>query len=144
MKRDTDDAEIQGSHEADKQRCPGCIFCGIPPHRIIDSNPLGYVIKDMYPVTELHSLIIPHRHIASYFDLTQSELEAVTELLRRTRDSIMQKDPTVEAFNIGVNDGEVSGQSIPHCHIHLIPRRKGDVRKPRGGVRHTIPGRGEY
>lgn len=126
------------------ERCPGCLFCEIPAHRIIDSNELGYVLRDMYPVTELHSLIILRRHVASYFDLDKAEIEAVTELLARTRDAIMQKDKSVEAFNIGINDGAVAGQSIAHCHIHLMPRRKGDVAKPRGGVRHTIPGRGDY
>jgi ATP adenylyltransferase len=144
MKHDTDDTGIRVAGQADEEKCRGCIFCEIPSHRIIESNRLGYVIRDMYPVTELHSLIIPRRHVVSYFDLSQSELKAITELLKRTRASIMQKDSSVEGFNVGVNDGEVSGQTIPHCHIHLIPRRKGDVRKPRGGVRHTIPGRGEY
>lgn len=126
------------------EKCPGCLFCEIPSHRIIDSNALGYVIRDMYPVTTLHSLIITRRHVGSYFDLAPSEMKALTELLHRTRRDIMKQDPSVEAFNIGVNDGEVSGQTIPHCHIHLIPRRRGDVKKPRGGVRHTIPGRGDY
>ena len=144
MQRDRDDTDFLGIHENYEERCPGCLFCEIPSHRIIDSNLLGYVIRDMYPVTTLHTLIIARRHVASYFDLSESEISAITELLKRNRSLIMEEDASVEAFNIGVNDGEVSGQTIQHCHIHLIPRRKGDVRKPRGGVRHTIPGRGDY
>jgi diadenosine tetraphosphate (Ap4A) HIT family hydrolase len=120
------------------------LFCEIPANRIVDSNELVYAIRDMYPVTELHTLIIPRRHTASYFDLEQSEFDAITELLKRTRASIMRQDPSVEAFNIGINDGKASGQTISHCHVHLMPRRKGDVQEPRGGVRHTIPGRGNY
>jgi len=134
----------QVSHDSYEGRCPGCLFCEIPPHRIIDSNSLAYAIRDMYPVTELHTLVIPRKHTPSYFDLDQSEIHAITELLKRIQSCIREQDASVEAFNIGINDGEVSGQSIPHCHIHLIPRRKGDVREPRGGVRHTIPGRGNY
>lgn len=134
----------QGSHDSYEDRCPGCLFCEIPSHRIIDSNPLAYAIRDMYPVTELHTLVILRRHTASYFDLDQAEINAVTELLKRIQFSIREQDASVDAFNIGINDGEAAGQTIPHCHIHLIPRRKGDVREPRGGVRHTIPGRGNY
>lgn len=144
MKPHADDSGLGNSDDRYGERCPGCLFCEIPSHRIIDSNELGYVIRDMYPVTTLHTLIIPRRHVASYFDLDLSELHAITELLKKTRNAIMLEDASVEAFNIGVNDGEVSGQTIPHCHIHLIPRRPGDVQKPRGGVRHTIPGRGDY
>ena len=137
----SDQQAVDDSHE---ERCPGCLFCEIPSHRIIDFNSLAYAIRDMYPVTELHTLVIPRRHTASYFDLGQSEIDAITELLQRIQASIREQDTSVEAFNVGINDGEAAGQTIPHCHIHLIPRRKGDVREPRGGVRHTIPGRGNY
>ena len=144
MSSDRNKSEPGDISEGKDKKCPGCLFCEIPANRIIDSNRHAYAIRDMYPVTELHTLIILRRHAASYFELEKSEIHAVTELLRKTRASIMTKDSTVEAFNIGINDGEASGQTIAHCHIHLIPRRRGDVKEPRGGVRHTIPGRGNY
>jgi ATP adenylyltransferase len=130
--------------DGNDEKCPGCLFCEIPANRIVDANGLAYAIRDMYPVTELHTLVIPRRHKASCFDLEQAEIDALLQLLEKTRSAILGQDASVQAFNIGINDGEVSGQTIAHCHIHLIPRRKGDVKDPRGGVRHTIPGRGNY
>ena len=97
-----------------------------------------------FPVTGLHSLIIPKRHAATYFELTNEELLACDDLLRKLSEKIKSSDSTVEGFNIGLNAGEVAGQTIFHCHFHLIPRRKGDVENPRGGVRHLIPGKGYY
>lgn len=82
--------------------------------------------------------------MATYFDLGQAEINACNELLRKTRELILQKDSDVTGFNIGINNGEDSGQTIFHCHIHLIPRRKGDVENPRGGVRHLMLGKGYY
>lgn len=121
-----------------------CLFCLIPPERIVSSNELAYVIRDGYPVTPLHSLVIPKRHVETFFDLTEQEIKACNELLHSTRDSILLEDPSVTGFNIGMNAGEDAGQTIFHCHTHLIPRRKGDVENPRGGVRHLIPGKGYY
>ncbi len=121
-----------------------CLFCSIPKGRIISENQLAYAIRDGFPVTEGHTLVIPKRHAEDYFSLTQDELLACDSLLRKLRDDIQQGDSTVEGFNVGVNAGAVAGQTIFHCHIHLIPRREGDVENPRGGVRHLIPGKGDY
>jgi ATP adenylyltransferase len=122
----------------------GCLFCSIPRDRIIAENQLAIAISDGFPVTELHSLIIPKRHVADYFGLTKDELLACDELLKVIREKILDSDSQVEGFNIGLNCGLVAGQTIFHCHTHLIPRRKGDVENPRGGVRHLIPGKGNY
>jgi len=121
-----------------------CLFCNIPPERVIDSNDLAYAIHDGFPVTHLHTLVIPKRHVEDYFGLSQNELEACHELLKKIRSDIVAEDLEVEGFNVGMNAGQVAGQTIFHCHIHLIPRRKGDVENPRGGVRHIIPGKGFY
>lgn len=121
-----------------------CIFCAIDRSRIIADNDLAYAISDGFPVTEGHSLVIPKRHVENYFDMTSDELLACDDLLRRLRDESLKNDPSVKGFNIGMNAGEAAGQTIFHCHIHLIPRREGDVDEPRGGVRHLIPGKGSY
>ena len=121
-----------------------CLFCNIPPVRIILENELAYAVRDGYPVTEMHSLIIPKRHIQDYFDLTKEELIACDQLIRSLKDEISNSDNSVNGFNIGMNSGETAGQTIFHCHIHLIPRRSGDVDNPRGGVRNIIPGMGNY
>ena len=121
-----------------------CLFCEIPQERIIASNGLAYAIRDGFPVTSLHTLIIPKRHAVDYFELTKEELLACDELIHQLKESIIKEDPAVIAFNIGMNAGEAAGQTVFHCHIHLIPRRKGDVENPRGGVRHLIPNKGFY
>ena len=121
-----------------------CLFCAIPPERIIARNSLAYAIRDGFPVTTLHTLIIPNRHVADYFGLSREELLACDDLLQLVRKEILQADPLVQGFNIGMNAGAVAGQTVFHCHIHLIPRREGDVETPRGGVRHIIPGKGAY
>ena len=121
-----------------------CLFCNIPPVRIVLENELAYAVRDGYPVTEMHSLIIPKRHIQDYFDLTTEELIACDQLIRSLKNEISNSDNSVNGFNIGINSGETAGQTIFHCHIHLIPRRTGDVDNPRGGVRNIIPGMGNY
>ena len=121
-----------------------CIFCNMEPSRKIDKDDLFYVIRDGFPVTELHTLIIPNRHVETYFELTEDEVLALNSMLNKHKQLIEEEDPTVSGFNIGMNCGEDAGQTVSHCHIHLIPRRKGDVEEPRGGVRHLIPGKGTY
>ncbi len=121
-----------------------CLFCNIEPDRVNSSNELAYSIYDGYPVTDLHSLIIPKRHVATYFDLTDEERDACHQLLNESRITIETTDPKVTGFNIGMNNGESAGQTIFHCHIHLIPRRDGDTENPRGGVRGVIPGKQSY
>jgi diadenosine tetraphosphate (Ap4A) HIT family hydrolase len=129
------------SFENKSQECP---FCDFPKDRILAQNELAFAIRDGSPVTLLHTLIIPKRHVSGWFDLGTSEMKAYTDLLLWTKDAIREEDASVAGFNIGVNIGEAAGQTIFHCHIHLIPRRHGDVGNPRGGVRHVIPGKGDY
>jgi len=121
-----------------------CIFCNMDQSRIIDSNDFCYVIRDIYPVTELHTLIIPHRHVSSYFELTEQEQSSLFTLLKKHKDKLQKMDSTITGFNVGINDGEDAGQTIFHCHIHLIPRRKGDVENARGGVRGVISNKQSY
>ena len=121
-----------------------CLFCNISKERIILENDLAYAIHDGFPVTEMHSLIIPKRHIYDYFDLTKDELFACDQLIKNLKESILISDSSINGFNIGMNSGISAGQTIFHCHIHLIPRRSGDVVNPRGGVRNIIPGKGSY
>ena len=121
-----------------------CLFCNISKERIILENDLAYAIHDGFPVTEMHSLIIPKRHIYDYFDLTKDELFACDQLIKSLKENILISDSSINGFNIGMNSGESAGQTIFHCHIHLIPRRSGDVVNPRGGVRNIIPGKGSY
>ncbi|WP_373852152.1 HIT family protein [Bradyrhizobium sp.] len=122
-----------------------CIFCALRDDaRVIMRNALTFAVRDTTPVTPLHTLVLPFRHAETYFDLTDDELGAANDLLRRLRDDITKADASVEGFNIGANVGVVSGQSIFHCHIHLIPRRKGDIDNPHGGVRAVIPDKMRY
>ena len=107
-------------------------------------NELGFVIYDGFPVSKGHCLIIPKRHIKSYFDLSNNELIACNELIKIVKEEIIIKDNTVRGFNVGSNIEKIAGQSIMHCHIHLIPRREGDVDNPQGGVRSVIPKNQHY
>jgi diadenosine tetraphosphate (Ap4A) HIT family hydrolase len=127
-----------------RNRKSECIFCQMDSGRIFMENRLACCVFDNFPVTDYHSLIIPKRHVSGYFDLTEAEVAACNELLRGLKTVIDRRDSKVSGYNIGVNCGETAGQSIFHCHIHLIPRRKGDIANPRGGVRHVIPNRGCY
>jgi len=121
-----------------------CLFCNIEKSGCAHENELAYASYDSYPVTEHHCLIIPKRHIKDYFDLSNKELVACNDLIQIVKDEITKKDPSVKGFNLGTNIGKVSGQSILHCHLHLIPRREGDVDNPQGGVRSVIPNKQHY
>ena len=121
-----------------------CLFCNIKECGLTDENVLAYASYDTYPVSELHCLIIPKRHVKDYFDLTNDEVIACNELIRKIKEEILLKDSSVRGFNIGSNVGKIAGQSVLHCHIHLIPRREGDVENPQGGVRSVIPLKQHY
>ncbi len=95
-------------------------------------------------MTDGHTLIIPKRHTLDYFELIPNEVLAINEILCEQRQILLESDQTIEGFNIGMNCGLVAGQSVWHCHVHLIPRRKGDSEYPKGGVRHVIPYKGNY
>ncbi len=122
-----------------------CIFCYASIRgRIDDEYGSVAAIKDDFPVSEGHLLIIPKRHTPDYFSLTAKEKRDAERLIRILRKRITDQDPTVTGFNIGINCGESAGQSVFHCHIHLIPRRDGDTPYPRGGVRGVIPDKMGY
>ena len=121
-----------------------CLFCNSKISGIACENEFAYASYDTYPVSEHHCLIIPKRHVMDYFELTNEELIACNNLIRIIKEDILDKDKTVKAFNIGANVGKISGQSIMHCNIHLIPRREGDVENPQGGVRSVIPKKQHY
>jgi ATP adenylyltransferase len=116
----------------DEKTCP---FCSIDPSSIITGNKLVFAIRDAYPVTPLHTLVLPRRHVPTYFDLYLPEMMGIDELLRQLRNDIVKVDSTVEGFNVGINVGTVAGQTVRHCHVHLIPRRSGDAPDPWGRAR---------
>jgi diadenosine tetraphosphate (Ap4A) HIT family hydrolase len=120
-----------------------CPFCTLPPERIIDSNDLALVIRDGYPVSPGHTLVIPKRHIGSWFEITPEEQSAMLDLLGRAK-AVLEEEFKPDGYNIGINDGPTAGQTVPHLHMHLIPRYKGDLEDPRGGVRWIIPGKAKY
>ena len=101
-------------------------------------------ICDLYPVTHGHHLIIPKRHVGSYFEMTDDEKRDLDAALTTLREKILAEDATVKGFNIGMNCGAVAGQTVMHAHIHLIPRRAGDIADPRGGVRGCVPDKMSY
>ena len=121
-----------------------CLFCNIKKSGLADENILAFASYDTYPVSELHCLIIPKRHVENYFELTIDEVIACNDLIKKIKEEILLKDLSVKGFNIGSNVGKTAGQSILHCHIHLIPRREGDVENPQGGVRSVIPLKQHY
>ena len=121
-----------------------CLFCNAKESGIAAENEFAYASYDSYPVSDFHCLIIPKRHVKNYFEMSDKELLACNDLIIKIKNEILAKDKTVKAFNIGTNAGKISGQSIMHCHIHLIPRREGDVENPQGGVRSVIPKKQHY
>ena len=121
-----------------------CVFCNLLPKEIINEYKNFFVIRDAYPVTPLHSLIITKRHVVSYFQCSKEELNEIPIILDTQKTELKILDDTITGFNIGMNIGEDAGQTIFHCHIHIIPRRQGDTPNPRGGVRGVIPEKQKY
>ena len=121
-----------------------CIFCKTNQNELIFENDLAYASSDSYPVSQFHSLVVPKRCIENYFELNEKEILACNDLIKKLKKKIISEDKSVEGFNIGTNAGKLAGQSIFHCHIHVIPRRKGDVDNPQGGVRSVIPLKQHY
>ena len=120
-----------------------CPFCTLPPARIVKDNAHALLIRDAYPVSVGHSLVIPKRHVASWFDASAEERTAMLALLDLAKAAIDQEHQP-DSCNIGINDGPAAGQTVPHLHMHLIPRYKGDVADPRGGVRWVIADKAKY
>lgn len=126
---------------------PNCPFCAIAngdqQDRVIKSNNHAFTIRDGYPISNGHTLIIPKRHISSFFDTTDQERQSLLSLLDSAKQSL-EKELSPQAYNIGINDGAAAGQTVGHLHIHLIPRYDGDVEDPRGGVRWVVPEKADY
>jgi len=120
-----------------------CPFCTLPLERIIDSNEFGVAIRDGFPVSPGHTLVIPKRHIGSWFEISNDEQRGLLDLLARAKTDL-QEEFKPDGYNIGINDGPPAGQTVPHLHMHLIPRYKGDQEDPRGGVRWIIPDKAKY
>lgn len=128
--------------EAERQclgvRVEECIFCDLQTsraRRIIAENSLFFAVPDQYPVSRGHTLVLPKRHLTTLADLDSKEMSALGEILKAVREKLREElDP--DGYNIGVNEGEAAGQTIPHLHIHVIPRFAGDVDEPRGGIRN--------
>ena len=144
MKRDHDSTDFRSLDTQYAHREQDCLFCKIEKNRIVEENSLAYLIMDGYPVTPMHMLVIPKRHFGEYFDIFQPELNAIQDLLVKGKEMAKKNDKSISGFNIGINSGQAAGQTIFHCHTHLIPRRENDVENPRGGVRHLMPGKGYY
>ena len=121
-----------------------CLFCNIEEDRIVHEYKHFYVIRDAFPVTPLHSLIITKRHVVSYYQCSKEEHDEIPMILDTQKTELKILDNTITGFNIGMNIGEDAGQTIFHCHIHIIPRRQGDTSNPRGGVRGVIPEKQKY
>tara|TARA_B100000676_G_scaffold213125_1_gene209542 strand:- start:54 stop:434 length:381 start_codon:yes stop_codon:yes gene_type:complete len=121
-----------------------CVFCNLLPKEIINEYKNFFVIRDAYPVTPLHSLIITKKHVVSYFQCSKEELNEIPIILDTQKTELKILDDTITGFNIGMNIGEDAGQTIFHCHVHIIPRRKGDILNPRGGIRGVIPDKQNY
>ena len=120
-----------------------CPFCTLPQDRILDSNEMGFVIRDDFPISPGHTLIIPKRHVGSFFEISPEERDALLDLLDQAK-KVIDAELSPNSFNIGINDGSAAGQTIPHLHIHLIPRFYGDQEDPRGGARWIIPEKAQY
>jgi len=123
------------------QTDPTCPFCHAED--ILIRNEFAYARYDKYPVNPGHVLLIPFRHVASYFDTTPTERQALITLLDRAK-AFIDREFAPAGYNIGINIGETAGQTMPHVHVHLIPRYPGDVANPRGGVRGVIPAKQSY
>jgi len=120
-----------------------CPFCNLEASRVILENDLAIAICDGYPVSRGHVLVIPKRHVGSFFEITETERQAMLSLLDRFQKKLLEEFGP-DAFNIGINDGAAAGQTVPHLHIHLIPRYEGDQVDPRGGVRLIFPDKAKY
>lgn len=119
------------------------MFCTLPRERILAESDLAVCVLDAFPVSLGHSLVIPKRHVASFFDVTEVERHALLSLLDEAR-IMLNHQHAPDGFNIGINDGVAAGQTVLHLHIHLIPRYAGDRLDPRGGVRWVIAEKADY
>jgi len=118
----------------------GCVFCAeLDGQTAVAELGQAAALRDRFPVTPEHTLIVPKRHVPDLFDLDPEELRDIWRLLNQMREALGRRDPSIRAYNVGVNSGPEAGQTVPHAHVHLIPRREGDTPDPRGGIRGVIP-----
>ncbi len=122
---------------------PPCPFCSLPAERFVLESAYAVVIRDAFPVSPGHTLIIPKRHVASFFEVTEAERADLMSLLAAARDDL-DREFRPAGYNVGINDGAAAGQTVPHLHVHLIPRFAGDREDPRGGVRWVLPDKAVY
>ena len=120
-----------------------CPFCNLEINRILLQNDFAISIRDAFPVSKGHSLVIPKRHISSIFDATEDELVHTFKLVAETR-ALLNDQYKPQGLNVGINDGVAAGQTVMHVHLHLIPRYQGDQSDPRGGVRWIFPDKAKY
>ena len=120
-----------------------CPFCSLPQSRIIERNPYGFVIRDAYPVSPGHTLVIPSRHVASFFEISDHERTGLLSLLTGAK-AQLDAEFKPDGYNVGINDGATAGQTVAHLHLHLIPRYRGDLPDPRGGVHWVLPEKADY
>ena len=120
-----------------------CPFCQLEPHRIVAEDELAVAYRDGFPVSLGHTVIIPRRHVATLFEATEAEQAALLKMLAQAK-AILDKHHQPDGYNIGINHGPAGGQTVPHLHIHLIPRYRGDKEDPRGGVRWVLPDKAKY
>lgn len=120
-----------------------CPFCEVSDSEIVLNNELCFARWDKFPVSDGHALIIPFRHFSNYFDATQHEKNAIWSLVEDMKHEIRQEH-SPDGYNIGVNIGRAAGQTIPHLHVHIIPRYEGDMDDPKGGIRGVIPKKQKY
>jgi diadenosine tetraphosphate (Ap4A) HIT family hydrolase len=120
-----------------------CPFCSLAASRIVHFNELALVIRDGFPVSRGHTLVIPRRHVGSFFELTGAERASMLALVDVAR-TALESELHPDGYNIGINDGAAAGQTVPHLHVHLIPRFAGDQPDPRGGIRWIFPARADY
>lgn len=144
QKCDRDSTDFRAARHAYDHRDPVCLFCSLPLERVVLRNELAVAITDAFPVTDGHMLILPHRHVGDYLELWQPELNAIHQLQRQVVVKLRKDDVSISGFNIGTNAGASAGQTIFHCHVHVIPRRDGDVADPTGGIRGVVPERQKY
>ena len=120
-----------------------CLFCAIPGNQVLIEHQLAVAKADGYPISKGHTLIIPRRHVASFFETTEAERQAMLRLLDEAK-SMLDREHKPDGYNIGINNGAAAGQTVMHLHIHLIPRYAGDKADPRGGVRWIFPEKAAY
>lgn len=138
-----DEADYSRIDKTMSHSCPFCELIKKNSERVIRKNDFAFVIRDGFPISNGHTLIIPKRHVGSFFDISDKEHQALFELLDQAR-QVLDKEYKPDGYNIGINDGTSAGQTVPHLHIHLIPRYDGDMEDPRGGVRWLMPDKANY